>query len=524
MAGKPRPMSQIKQLIRLHSSGHSIKSIARTLSISKNTVKSYLGKLAASRLNSQELLALADPVLESEFFAGTAAYKDDRYIDLTNNLGYISTELKRVGVTKKLLWEEYIQVYPSGYSYSHYCFHLDQQLVARKSTAILTFEPGEKLFVDFAGKLMSYVDIATGEVIACQVFVACLPYSDYAFAIAVPSQKIPDFLYALGCCLNALGGVPQVLVPDNLKSAVIKSSRYEPDINRSLEDFANHYGMTVLPARPLKPRDKSLVENQVKMIYTRVYAKLRNQQFFDLASLNGAIAEKIKDHNQTRMQSKNYCREERFLAIEKHLLGSLPTEPFEIKYYAISKVTHSGHIALMKHYYSVPYSFTGSSVKVIYTRSIVHIYADGKQIAVHIRSYKPGGYSTTGTHLSSQNQFYLGRSPDYYLARAKEKSPGLHALVELIFEQKRYPETLYRTCDGLLRLQRGTPAETFERACKIAAENGMLSYKFIQRILENNMADYPAEAVPEIPLPIHANIRGKDYYTQLTITSETNAD
>ncbi len=519
MAGKPRPMSQIKQLIRLHLSGHSIKAIARTLSISKNTVKSYLNKLASSRLNSHQLLELEDPVLEAEFHAGTAAYKDERYTDLANNLGYIATELKRVGVTKKLLWEEYIQVYPKGYSYSHYCFHLDQQLVASKSTAVLTFQPGEKLCVDFAGKQMSYIDIQTGEIIQCQIFVACLPFSDYAFALAVPSQKIPDFLYALSCCLVALGGVPQVLVPDNLKSAVIKASRYEPDINRSLEDFANHYGMTVVPARPLKPRDKSLVENQVKMIYTRVYAKLRNQQFFDLPSLNATIAEKIKEHNQTRMQSRDYCRQERFLALEKHLLRPLPTQQFELKSYTTSKVAHSGHFSLMKHYYSVPYTFTGSQVKVIYTRTMVYIYADGKQIALHIRSYKTGGYTTIPMHLSSQNQFYLARSPEYYLERAKEKSAGLQALVELIFQQNRYPETLYRTCDGLLRLQRSSPPETFERACRIAVENGMLSYKFIQRILENNMADYPAQAPVEVPLPIHANIRGKDYYTQLTLTT-----
>jgi len=345
-----------------------------------------------------------------------------------------------------------------------------------------------------------------------------LPFSDYAIAIAVPSQKIPDFLYALSCCLVALGGVPLVLVHDNLKSAVIKASRYEPDINRSLEDFANHYGMTVVPTRPLKPRDKSLVENQVKMIYTRVNAKLRNQQFFDLASLISAIPDKIKEHNQTRMQSKDYYREERFLALEKHLLRPLPVQPFELKSYTTSKVAHSGHVSLMNHCYSVPYTFTGSQVKVIYTRTMVYIYADGKQIALHIRSYKTGGYTIIGTHLSSQNQFYLAGSPEYYLERAKEKSPGLHDLVQLIFEQNRYPETLYRTCDGLLRLQRSTSPESFERACGIAAENGMFSYKFIQRILENNMADYPVQAPIEIPLPVHANIRGKEYYTQLMLT------
>ncbi len=517
MAGKPRPMSQIKQLIRLHQADQSIKAIARTLGISRNTVKSYLAKVQSLDLKPTELLQLDDPVLEAKFHPGSPAYKDPRFANLQANLTYFAAELKRVGVTRKLLWEEYVQIYPQGYSYSQFCFHLDQQLVARKSTSILTFQPGEKLFIDFAGKQMQYIDPLTGEIINCQVFVACLPFSDFAFAMAVPSQKIPDFLYALACCLNALGGVPRVLVPDNLKSAVIKADRYEPDINRSLEDFANHYGMTVVPARPLKPRDKSLVENQVKMIYTRVYAKLRNQQFFDMDSLNRAIADKIKDHNQTRMQLKDYCREERFLAVEKPLLAPLPTEHFELKSYATSKVSHSGHVCLMKHYYSVPYALTGSMVKVIYTRNMVHLYADGKPVAVHIRSYKAGGYSSTKEHLSSQNQFYLARSPEYYLERAQEKSADLHSLVTLIFEQNRYPEQLYRTCDGLLRLHKNTPGETFDRACRIASEHGMLSYKFIQRILENNMADFPAEVSQEQPLPVNGNIRGKAYYTQLTL-------
>jgi len=314
-------MSQIKQLIRLYQAGQPIKSIARTLGISKNTVKSYLSKIAIADFKPSELLQLEDPVLKGKLHAGNPAFKDERFENFQSNLPYLYTELKRVGVTKKLLWEEYIQVFTKGYCYSQFCAQLYQQQLAKKVTSVLTFQPGEKLCIDFAGKQLQYIEIVTSEIINCQVFVACLPFSDNAFAMAVPSQKIPDFLYDLTCCLNAIGGVPQVLVPDNLKAAVIKADRYEPDIKRSLEDFANHYGMTVVPARPQKPRDKSLVENQVKMIYTRVYAKLRNQQFFDIASLNVAIAAKIKEQNQTRMQLKEYCREERFLTAEKFMMA-----------------------------------------------------------------------------------------------------------------------------------------------------------------------------------------------------------
>jgi len=265
-------------------------------------------------------------------------------------------------------------------------------------------------------------------------------------------------------------------------------------------------------------KDKALVENQVKMIYTRVYAKLRNHQFFDLASLNIAIREKIKDHNQTRMQQKPYCREERFLADERHLLGPLPEESFEMKFYRELKVAQNNHIYLTKdkHYYSVPFAYIGSQIKVIYTRSMVRIYAKSMQIAVHIRDYKIGGYTTNKDHLCSHHKHYLDRSPQYYIQIARGKSEPLYQLVQLIFEQQRHPEQLYRTCDGLLSLQRKTDPGIFSKACLMAIEHQNYTYKFVLNILKNKMTEQP-EANPEKPLPNHTNIRGKEYYTQSTI-------
>lgn len=514
MAGKPRPMSQIKQLIQFHQQGKSIKFIARSLDISKNTVKAYLEKVSSSKLDIRALLDMEDPILEGEFHAGNPAYKDERYEHFISRLDYFAKELHRRGVTKMLLWEEYRQGYPQGYGHTQFFYHLSQQLTARKPSMVLQHNAGEKLFIDFAGDKLPYIDPQTGELIYCQVFVSCLPYSDYSFAMAVRSQCVEDFIYALGCCLSELRGVPQVLVPDNLKSAIVKASIYEPDVNRALEDFANHYKTTVIPARVRKPKDKALVENQVKMIYTRVYAKLRNQQFFDLSSLNKAIREKIRDHNQTRMQQKPYCREERFLADERHLLAPLPEQSFELKYYRELKVAKNNHIYLAqnKHYYSVPYAYTGSQVKVIYTRSMVHIYAKGMQIAVHIRDYRIGGYTTDKDHLCSHHKHYLDRSPQYYIQKAKEKSEPLYQLVQLLFEQKSHPEQLYRTCDGLLFLQRKTEPETFKKACLMALEHKNYSYKFLLNIISNKMTGQQ-ETKQEQPLPNHINIRGKEYYT-----------
>jgi len=514
MAGKPKRMSQIKQLLQLYKQGKGKKTIARGLGMSKNTVKAYINKVATSELEIDELLSLEDPVLEAKLFAGNPSYKpEERYEHLKSQLPYYSQELKKAGVTRKLLWEEYRMAHPNSYSFTQFCYHLKQYQAAQNPSMVLHHKPGEKLYIDFAGKKLSYIDIHTGEIIPCQVFVACLPYSDYSFVMAVKSQRIEDFIYALICCLKFLGGVPAILVPDNLKAAINKASRYEPDINKVLEDFANHYGITVLPARAGKPQDKALVENQVKLIYSRIYAKLRNQHFFGIHSLNKGIMEKNRDHNQTRMQQKDYCREEKFIAEEKHLLKPLPKEDFEIKHYKDLKVAKNNHIYLGcdKHHYSVPHQYIGQRVKVIYTRSMVYIYAKGNQIAVHPRSYKPNGYSTQKEHLCSHHRHYLDRSPEYYLEKARKKSQSLHNLIREIFNQDKYPEQLYRTCDGLLNLQRKTNAGDFEKACQIALENGVYNYGFIKNILDNKMTQQELP-LDHKPLPQHHNTRGAGYY------------
>jgi transposase len=519
MAGKPKEMSQVKQILQMHKQGIGIKATARNIGISKNTVKIYLKKYRSSKLSIDTLIKMEDHALEKVFHPGNPAYKDDRFDDLKENLdGYIK-ELKGVGVTKKLLWEEYRIANPEGYSLSQFTYHLAQHQLTKNPSMVLKHEPGEKLFVDFAGKKLSYIDRTTGEIIECQVFVACLPYSDYCFCMAVPSQRVDDFIHALKCCLENLGGSPKVLVPDNLKSAVVKSSRYEPAINKVLEDFANHYNMAVVPARVRKPQDKALVENQVKLIYSRVYAKMRKQEFFSLNDLNRAIAEYTALHNQTRMQNRDYCREEHFLSHEKHLLEPLPEAPFEIKYYKQYKLAPNNHICLTedKHYYSAPYQYIGKKLKVIYTRSMVRIYHQFSLLAVHERSYIKGKYTTVKDHLCSTHQHYYNRSPDYYIQRAGALSKVFGELVGLIFSQDRYPEQLYRSCDGLFSLQRNTPADTFDKACHIAIANGIYTYGFMKNLIKNKMTDQTTTE-PNTHLPKQSNIRGKEYYNnQLTV-------
>ncbi len=526
MAGKTISMSQIKQLILLKQQNRGPKYIGKVLGMSKNTAKSYITKLddlTSGQLTLQDLLKLELPELEAKFHPGNPAYKDFRFDTLKDNLEAYANELKRTGVNKKLLWEEYRLTEPNGYSYSQFCFHIQQYLKASKPSMVQDHRPAEKLFIDFAGKKYAYYDKETAEQKYCQVFCACLPYSDYHFVMAVKSQNTEDFLHALRCCLEHLGGIPQVLVPDNLKSAVIKSSKYEPTFNRLFEDFANHYGATILPARVRKPKDKALVENQVRLIYSRVYAKLRNMIFHDLESLNAAIFEKVKDHNQTRMQQKPWSREERFLAEEKSLLSKLPVDKFQIKYYKELTVAKNNHIYLSegKHYYSVPFTLIGKKVKICYTQSMVHIFYEGKQVAVHTRNNTNGSYSSQMNHLCSQHKMYRDRSPEYYLGLAAKRSPTLYQLIDRIFKQNKYPEQLYRTCDGLLRLHKTNKAETFDRACQLALDYKIYAYHFVMNVLNNKMAEYQ-ESIVDKPLPNHENLRGKNHYQQLEFKFNKN--
>lgn len=518
-------MSQIKQLIRMHQQGAKIKTIARVLSMSKNTVKAYLRKLQTMKESPQALLNLEDPVLESRFFAGDPAYCDSRFAFIEHHLDFYVKELERDGVTRKLLWEEYREQVPDGYGLTQFCFHLNQHLTRKSPDMVMEYVPGQKLFVDFAGKGESYIDTATGEVVHCQLFVACLPYSDYGFAIAVPSQKISDFLHALEQAMIFFGGVVEIIVLDNLKSAVTKADRYEPEINRTMEDFANHYGITVMPTRAMRPKDKALVENHVKMFYTQIHARMRNEQHFSLESLNAAILRRVVAHNQTRMQRKNFSRTECFLSHEKPLLKALPAELFEVKSYRNYKVAKNNFIYLAsdKHYYSVPHTHIGKKVEVILTRTMVNIYHGGSKIAQHLRSHDPRVlYVFDPEHLCSSHRFYRDRSPDYYIKRARGISTAFGDLITCKFAVNTPPETLYRSCDGLIRLARNTEATALTKACELALFHGIYTMKYLENVIKNKTYMDIDRQADISPLPSHANIRGKEYYQNSTAATITN--
>ena len=517
MAGKLTAMSKLKQVLQLHTLGHSNRSIASSLGLHKDTVNKYIRQVGELSLGVDELLAKDDPELESLFNAGHPAYADKRFDDLTSRLAYLQEELKKKHVTRRLLHEEYIREYPGGYGFTQFCFHLKQHLKASPCSTVLagTYTAGEKVYVDFAGDPMEYICRDTGEIIKVQTFVACLPYTDYAFAVCVPSQKSEDFIHALTCMFSFFEGVPRIVVPDNLKAAVTRSDRYEPEINRLMEHLGNHYGFVTIPTRPAKPKDKSLVENQVKLVYRRVYAPLRNRLFFSLEELNGAVIEQVRLHNLKRMQQRDYSRREHFVADEKQALKPLADTVFEVQY--DTELTVSANCCVYlgrdKHYYSVPYQHIGRKVKVIYTRSLVKIYLKGERIATHVR-VQGFGYSMMDEHMASNSKAYTRRSAAWYVARAKESNPLLGEIVEHIFVSADVPaEFFYKRCDGLLHLARTTPKAELQEACRIAIENHQYTYKFVQGVLKNLKALKEDDGEKKNPEPDnHENIRGAGYY------------
>ena len=525
MAGTVKEMSLIKQVLQLKQRGESNRGIARQLPINKDTVNGYMQTIEANGWQIEDLLQTDDPVLEGMFHAGSPAYTDERMKEFLRLLPYFREQLtnRKLHVTRQLLYDEYRKTHPDGYGKSQFYEHLKQNLVAQKDiTTVLsmTYKPGEKLMVDFAGDKLPYIDPETGEVKKAEVFVACMPYSDYIFVWCVPSQRTEDFLFALRLCLEHLGGVPPIVVPDNLKSAVITPDRHEPDLNKALQDMGNHYGFTVLPCDPGEPTQKALVEDAVRITYNRIAAKLRGRDIVGLLSLNKAVEEQNVMLNQTRMQKRPYTREERFHAMEKPELKPLPEQIFEMRYYADLKVQNNCFVELrhdkVTHFYSAPYAYIGRKAKVIFTRSWVKIYVDNQLVATHKREHEYG-YTHVPEHMASKSRAITERSAAYYIQWAGKQSEDCKAYVTEIFNPRRTSnpeEVYYRICGAIIASYRKYESRLVDLTCRQCLENRVFTYKKFEAILKNNYL-HQADDEPSLFAPVptdHANMRGNGYF------------
>ncbi|WP_316753706.1 IS21 family transposase [Pedobacter gandavensis] len=509
-------MQKIRQILLFLERGISQRAIEKEVKITRKTIALYLQKFLQTGIDFKELLKRSDEQLEQILGLlkpvvpeGT----DPRKVHFNSLIEYFNKELSRTGVTRLLLWEEYIKEYPAGFQYSRFCELLQDQMKVNNAVMHFVHYPAKLLEVDFAGDMLHYVDPSTGELIACPVYVAVLPFSGYGYVEALPDAKLPQVVKALNHTLDYFGGVPLAVKSDNMRQWVSRSCKYEPVFTDMLEQWANHNNIALLAARPYKPKDKPSVENNVKITYRRIYAGLRNQRFHSLAELNAAILEKLNQHHQLNFQKKTFSRQELFAGHEKELLQPLAESGYTIRHYTKAKVQKHYHVLVGEdwHFYSVPYRYIGKEVRIAYDADHVEIYHDNQRIAVHTRNYTSHGYTSIKEHMPERHQAIdkqRGWSPDYYLKKAEDNGPYTFEFFKKVMDSRLVIDQSYTSCLGLLRLMSAYGTIRMEAACKRGLKGNKFSYSVIKKILDNNMDMLEEDPSAEYRIPVHTNLRG----------------
>jgi transposase len=441
--------------------------------------------------------------------AGTVAPSERTLPDYV----HLHTELKRKGVTLMLLWEEYYAEQPNGYRYSQFCELYRRWARKLKVSMRQIHKAGEKLFVDYAGHTLPIVNRHTGEISESQVFVAVMGASNYTFAEATLSQNLGDWLGSHVRAFKFLGGVPEMVIPDNLKSAVSKPCRYDPELNPSYQDLAEHYGTAVIPARVRKPKDKSKAELGVQVVERWILARLRNQTFFSLAEANAAIRILLEDLNTRSFKKLPGCRKEAFESLDKPVLKALPTQAYTFAQWKKVRAGIDYHIEVEGHYYSVPYQLRGKQLDARITDETVECFLQRKRIASHRRSFEKGRHTTVNSHMPKGHQEYAEWTPERLIRWAGKNGSQTAAMTEVILSSRQHAQQSFRSAMGLISLAKMYTPQRLEAACELALEGGATSYKSIKSILASGLDQQPRQqSLPDIQPIAHDNIRGGHYY------------
>lgn len=514
MAFYPITMNQVKQIHKLRAEGIGIKTIASILGISKNTVKAYLRKTQELSLSDQDIVSTDNPVLADQL-QPVSIREQQNYQSFLQRADYYAEELsnrKRTHVTRMILWEEDFKAGLIGMRYSQFCFHLKRYLKTRHPSMVMLHRPGEKMFIDFAGDKLKYTDQITGKTVTVEVLLVTLGYSNYTLAIGLPSQKKEDLVEGMGRLLSWLGAVPAVFVPDNLKSAVTNADRYEPVINETFLDMANHYGVAVLPTRPVKPKDKAKVETHVNVIYKQVYARLRNMTFHSLEELNQALREKVDMLNEAVMQDYGVSRRMLLDRDERSTLKPLPAQAYSLVRQSKPTVSVNGHVKVSSigKYLSVPYRLIGQKVTVLISNGLARIYHQRECVATHAIS-GTGLYITESGHMASVHREYLNSlSPDELRRQARVRGPEVESLINAVLSRGIFPEQMYKTCQGILALK--CERDRFRQCCRWALANNMTSLRYMRHLVGSPHVNLDEDMAPQGKLPSHDNIRGPENY------------
>ncbi len=514
MAAKPITMNQIRLIFQYLSKGVSQRKIAETLKISRPTIKVYLLRAKELNLDFTKINNLNDEELNNLFIRSNQPFisADHRLVDLYSNLSGLVSEMSKKGVTKRLLWEEYKQNKPMGYEYSQFCYYLQQYQNQKDLSMHILHEPGHSMEVDFTGsKFKCKLSDGTSREYHC--FVAILPYSGFSYVQVIESQNQQDFITCIQNALIYFGGVPCQIITDNLKSAVIKSDRYEPSLNALFEQLAAHYHTAIMPTRAAKPKDKASVERMVNLTYQRIFARLRNEVFENIMDVNIQIKKQLDLHHQRKFRVGNQTRKELF-ELEKTYLQPLCSDSFIIKKQLQAKVHKNYHVTISEdgHAYSVPFQYVGQSVQVVYTDMMVEIYHSNKRIASHQRNYNKNRYTTIKNHMPEGHQFYSeqkGWDSEFFKKWAFNISEDTLLAIEKILSSRQYIEQSYKACIGILTLEKKVGKVRLSNACKLALQDGYVTYKRIKIILDNKRDLQIGMALKEDPLTLimHENIR-----------------
>ncbi|MHB1458914.1 MAG: IS21 family transposase [Armatimonadota bacterium] len=503
-------MRKIREILRLSLEiGLSSRDIAGSCSVSHSTVLDYLKRFQLSGLTWP--VEMDDKELSEALSRCKARPEFRRPMP---DIEYLTTEMRRKGVTLYLLWLEYKETYPEGYQYTQFCHNYNRGKKNLDVTMRQEYKAGEKLFTDYAGDTIGVTNPHTGEIVPAYIFVGALASSSYTYAEGVLSMDTASWISSHIRNLEYLGGCPEVIVTDNTKTAVKKSDRYEPDINPAFADMANYYGVAVIPARVRKPRDKAKVESAVLVVERWIMASLRNRAFFSLAELNHAISELLEVLNNRKLKKLDVTRRILFETIDKAALRPLPNTRYAFLEWKEAKVNIDYHISVDKHLYSVPYILVGETVTVRMSSVCVEILHSNKRVASHIRSYKQNAATTNPEHMPESHKQYLEWQPSRIIDWAGKIGPNTASLVEKILASRRHPEMGYRSCLGLIRLSKNYPTHRLEAACMRALKINALSYKNVKSILEKGLDSLPIPEALVYEPKTHENIRGKDYFNK----------
>lgn len=511
-------MRKIKEILRLKwESRLSHRAIGRACKLSSSTVSEYIQRATQAGLSWPLSEGLGEADLYSKLFPKSAqAGELEKWAP---DWEQVHRELRKRGVTLKLLWTEYCEQNPNGYQYSQYCQHYRLWKGKLAPAMRLPHKGGEEMEVDYAGLTLPMVNPETGEISPAQVFVATLPASNYLYAEAQSDQTLPNWIGGHIRAFAFFGGLPRILKPDNLKAGVKSPCYYEPDLNPSYQEMAEYYGLAVLPTRVRKPKDKPNVENGVQNVERWVLAPLRKQTFFSLTEANQSMRPLLAALNERKMEHLSKSRRELFEEVDQPALRPLPEQSYEFATWKTALVNIDYHVAFEKHFYSVPHRLLHAAVEVRATERLVEIFYQGSQVAVHPRSTVPGRYSTRPEHMPANHRFVFDNlssteggegTPERLLRWGGQVGPFTAQLIQAILSARRYPEQAYRSCLGVLSLAHKHDPQVVETACQHLLNAHLLSYQHLKSELER--LSKAASATEPLPLPQHENIRGKTYY------------